>query len=356
MSISIPGFGRKYFDARHGGRMWLTPHIRCAKNRFYANWVDASYSQHSPYDEVTGLFSNKISLFVLPGPGCKIRQYSCPRYIPFLAILFLLGVSAGGCWLVRDYLSLKASMPRLEALQEENTLNRDGFIKLAKRIETFRAEMGELRALDEKLKGMVDFEVAGGESKFYGIGGSVPSLLDPDETLKKLDKNFIGELNRSMDRLHDAAAFSKQNKRSLNQFLDEQKRRLASTPSIWPTRGWLSSRFGQRISPFTGKKEFHEGIDISTRMSTPIVSTANGRVAFSGWERGYGRVVRVDHGHGLETKYAHLKKSLVKKGQLVKRGDRIALVGNSGKSTGSHLHYEVHVNGQPVNPLRYILD
>jgi len=306
--------------------------------------------------EVTGLFSNKIRLFVVPGPSRKIRQFNCPRYIPLLAILFLLLVSAGITWILRDYLSLKARMPRLEALEEENALNRDRFTKLAKRIEAFRAQMGELRALDEKLKGMVDFEVGGGEPEFHGIGGSVPSLLDPEETLKKIDKDFVEALNRSLDRLHDAAMFSKQNKRSLNKFLDEQKRRLASTPSIWPTRGWMSSRFGQRISPFTGEKEFHEGIDISTRMSTPIVATANGRVAFSGWERGYGRVVRVDHGHGLETKYAHLKKSLVKKGQRVKRGDRIGLVGNSGKTTGSHLHYEVHVNGQPVNPLRYILD
>lgn len=302
------------------------------------------------------MFSRKISLFVVPGPSRKIRQYNCPRCIPFLAILFLICVFAAGCWIVQDYLVIKSKMPIMAALEAENVLIRGRFVRMAKRIDAFRTEMSELRAFDEKLKGMVDFEVGEAGSKFHGIGGSVPDLLDPGQTVKAIDNDFIRRMHQSLDDLYDAAEFSRQNKVTLNQFLDEQKRRLASTPSIWPTRGWLSSRFGQRVSPFTGKKEFHEGIDISTRMSTPIVVTADGRVAFSGWERGYGRVIRIDHGHGFETKYAHLKKSLVKKGQPVKRGENIGLVGNSGRTTGSHLHYEVHCNGQPVNPLRYILE
>ncbi len=302
------------------------------------------------------MFSRKISLFVVPGPSRKVRQYNCPRCIPFLAGLFLVCVFAAGCWIVQDYLAIKSKMPIIAALEQENALIRDRFFQMAKRIDVFKTEMSELRAFDEKLKGMVDVEMDEAKSRFHGMGGSVPDLLDPGQTVKTIDNDFIQRMHQSLDGLYDAAAFSRQNKVTLNQFLDEQKRRLASTPSIWPTRGWLSSRFGQRVSPFTGKKEFHEGIDISTRMSSPILVTADGRVAFSGWERGYGRVIRIDHGHGIETKYAHLKKSMVKKGQHVKRGETIGLVGNSGRTTGAHLHYEVHRNGQTVNPLRYILN
>ncbi len=125
---------------------------------------------------------------------------------------------------------------------------------------------------------------------------------------------------------------------------------------MWPTRGWTSSRFGYRASPFTGKREFHKGIDISARMGSPVVATADGMVAFSGLDRGYGRTIVLKHGYGLKTRYAHLKRILVKKGQFVKRGEIIGLVGNSGRSTGSHLHYEVHLNGVPVNPMKYIID
>lgn len=293
---------------------------------------------------------------MVPGPRGKIRQYNCPRYLPLFVISFLVLVSAVACWVVGDYAVLKTRIPRLELLEQENSVNRDRLVKMARRIEAFRTELVELRALDEKLRGMVDLDTGEGEAKFRGMGGSAPSLLDPGETINQIDKEFIRRMHQSLDDLQDAAAFSKENKVTLNEFLDNQKRRLASMPSIWPTRGWLSSRFGRRISPFTGKKEFHEGIDISARMSVPIVVTADGRVASTGWESGYGRVIRIDHGLGFETKYAHLKKSLVRKGQHVKRGETIGLVGNSGRSTGSHLHYEVHHNGQPVNPLRYIVE
>jgi len=302
------------------------------------------------------LFSKKITLFVFPGPHQKTRQLKIPRSLPLVILLFLILVSASVCWVIRDYRAIKARMPELEQLKRENALHRERFIQMAEQIDTFKTEMDELRALDEKLRGMVESETPGEDVRLGGMGGSAPGLLDPGETMKKIDEDFIRRMHQTLDRLHSVAEFTKQNKASLHRFLENQKRVLAATPSIWPTKGWLSSRFGQRNSPFTGKKEFHDGIDICARMSTPIVVTADGVVAFSGWERGYGRVVKIDHGYGLGSKYAHLKKSLVKKGQHVKRGETIGLVGNSGKTTGVHLHYEVHVDGAPVNPLRYILN
>ena len=118
----------------------------------------------------------------------------------------------------------------------------------------------------------------------------------------------------------------------------------------------MSSRFGNRLSPFTGRKEFHKGIDIATKMGAPIIAPANGIVSHIGYDRGYGKILTINHGYGIKTRYAHLKKILVKKGQYVKRDQKIALVGNTGRSTGSHLHYEVHLNRVSVNPLNYILN
>jgi murein DD-endopeptidase MepM/ murein hydrolase activator NlpD len=118
----------------------------------------------------------------------------------------------------------------------------------------------------------------------------------------------------------------------------------------------MSSGFGYRISPFTGQKEFHKGIDLATRMGAPIVAPADGMISSITWDHGYGRILTINHGYGVNTVYAHLKNALVKKGQYVKRGETIALVGNSGTSTGPHLHYEVHLNKVTVDPLRYILN
>jgi peptidase M23-like protein len=132
--------------------------------------------------------------------------------------------------------------------------------------------------------------------------------------------------------------------------------RLAATPSIMPTQGWLSSAFSaMRTHPILHMARPHEGIDVSAPMGSPIEAPASGVVTDAGWENGYGNTITINHGFGIVTKFAHASKLLVKTGQRVSRGQRIALVGNSGLATGPHLHYEVHVNGRPVNPLKYVL-
>jgi murein DD-endopeptidase MepM/ murein hydrolase activator NlpD len=143
---------------------------------------------------------------------------------------------------------------------------------------------------------------------------------------------------------------------SLYEGLKSQRNLLSSTPSIRPTEGWLSSGFGYRVSPFTGLREFHKGLDFAGRKGTKIIAPADGVVSFTGRNGSYGKMIKIDHGHGIITRYGHLQKALKKRGEAVKRGDVIALMGNTGHSTGPHLHYEVLLNGLPVNPKKYILN
>jgi murein DD-endopeptidase MepM/ murein hydrolase activator NlpD len=138
--------------------------------------------------------------------------------------------------------------------------------------------------------------------------------------------------------------------------MKERNSMWASTPSIWPVKGWLTSGFGNRMSPFTGSWTMHNGIDVAARMDTPVASPAAGIVVYEGFDTGLGKMVKIDHGYGLKTTYGHLSKTKVTTGQKIKRGQIIAFVGNTGYSTGPHLHYEVHVNNIPVNPIKYILD
>jgi len=260
------------------------------------------------------------------------------------------------CMFYAYYDGIKVKIPRLTELQKENVLQKKQILHMARKIDRFSQEMTELKKMDHKLKVMVNLEAIESDGQFRGVGGSDPSLVDPKTTIAQVDRELVRAMHRSLDNLNSDIASSREDKAGLQKFLENQKILLASTPSIWPSKGWLSSSFGYRNSPFTGEKEFHKGIDISTRIGAPILSSADGVVSFSGWDRGYGRVVVLKHGHGFETKYAHLKKSLVKKGQHVKRGETIGLVGVSGRTTGSHLHYEVHLNGVPINPIRYVLN
>ena len=141
------------------------------------------------------------------------------------------------------------------------------------------------------------------------------------------------------------------------ELLADQKAFLSALPTRKPAVGYFTSGFGVRNSPtLGGRVKMHEGLDIANRPGTPVRAPADGVVAFTDSKSGYGQVVILDHGYGLETWYGHLRKSLVQKGQRVRRGDQIALLGNSGRSTGPHVHYEVRVHGTPVDPLSYILE
>ncbi len=135
-----------------------------------------------------------------------------------------------------------------------------------------------------------------------------------------------------------------------------QEQKLSSTPTIAPVIGVMTDGFGNRRDPFTGKRAYHHGLDLSARRGTPIVAPADGVVVFAGRNGGMGRMIRVSHGFGYLTVYGHLDKILVEPGQDVRRGEEIGHVGNTGRSTGSHLHYEVLKDGKYVNPLYYILD
>jgi len=163
-------------------------------------------------------------------------------------------------------------------------------------------------------------------------------------------------MRQDLRRLDEEATVEGKSLGELEGLLQNKRVLLTHTPSLWPTRGWLTSGFGYRISPFTGLRQRHEGIDISNRIGTPIIAPADGVVTNIGREWGFGKILVISHGFGFITRFAHLDRIDVKIGQKVKRGEEVAKMGSTGRSTGPHLHYEVRVNGVPVNPLKYILN
>ena len=164
------------------------------------------------------------------------------------------------------------------------------------------------------------------------------------------------DLLKQLDQLDKKVKAQESESRELKSYFEDQQALLASAPSIWPVRGWVTSDFSVRLDPFTGERVTHEGMDIATSLGTAVRAPADGTVVFAGIEGGYGHVLVLDHGYGLKTRYGHLSRIDVKIGDKVHRGDLIAAVGNTGRSTGPHLHYEVRVNGIPDNPRKFILE
>jgi murein DD-endopeptidase MepM/ murein hydrolase activator NlpD len=166
----------------------------------------------------------------------------------------------------------------------------------------------------------------------------------------------VSVLRRDAERLGQVA---EARERSLDDLLDQlegKRHRLASTPAIWPTQGWLTSRFGNRISPFTGSRQFHAGIDIAGATGTDVIAPARGKISYAGSRGPLGRSLTIDHGYGVRTLYGHVDDIFVERGQEIERAQVIASLGSSGRSTGPHLHYVVEVKGKAVNPLDYIFD
>jgi murein DD-endopeptidase MepM/ murein hydrolase activator NlpD len=183
------------------------------------------------------------------------------------------------------------------------------------------------------------------------------------DLIREDEEQESAALREEFDKLHKAIDSVLQHEslveldiQSLTTALYDQRDYMNSLPTLKPTNGWYTSGFGVRSSPFTGKSTMHEGLDIANHIGSAILATASGVVTYAGPRAGYGNLVTINHGYGIQTQYGHISKAYVKVGEKVKRGQKVAAVGNTGRSTGPHVHYEVRVNGIPMDPYFYILE
>ena len=213
-----------------------------------------------------------------------------------------------------------------------------------------------MKDFDKKIRIIANLEKGQEPNVFMGMGGPSPSDIRDKMKSEKDDKALAHQMKADLERLQSETVTQEQSLSELEKLLEAKKDVLTHTPSIWPIAGWVTSNFGFRTNPFTGLTQMHEGLDISNRVGTPILAPADGIVSDIGNDNANGRILVVSHGFGITSRFAHLSKTIVKVGQKVNRGDKIAEVGMTGKTTGPHLHYEVRLSGIPVNPTRYILN
>ncbi len=301
--------------------------------------------------------AKKYTILLIPEGTHRVKRYTLPRLLlPCLLVILIGAVGLAGYWF-QKYNHIRRDLPNLTALQKQTQRQEAQISAFAGRIASFQEQMKKLKGFNHRLRVMANLEKPGQSDEVFGIGGPESHNAGPGVKLS----NTVGErrllaMSRDLDRMAAEAEAERDIQNELAKFLHERKSVLASTPSIWPVHGWVTSGFGWRVSPFTGKRQFHPALDISTRIGTPVVAPAAGVVTFAGREAGYGNMIVLNHGHGLVTRYGHLSAFKVKAGMEVKRGQVIGLVGTTGRSSGPHLHYEVLMAGVPTNPRYYILE
>jgi murein DD-endopeptidase MepM/ murein hydrolase activator NlpD len=298
------------------------------------------------------------TLIVVPDHQSQVKRYRIQRRFLIqvaAGLLFLVALVVAGTW---NYFRVARDAQENRTLREENLVLREQLKSIRERVDHIGSTLDRVERFDQKLRALT---LLSDPQRNLAMG---PTEVDPTTKLPP-GEGQLGRLATSdnpralssrLDKLSAEATRQEQSLQELQAYFQEQTVRLASLPSVWPVRGFVTSDFGQRLDPYTADRVMHAGLDIANDFGKEVMSPADGTVVFAGLEGGYGNVLVVDHGYGLKTRYGHLSKILVKPGDHVKRGQTVAAIGNTGRSTGPHLHYEVRVNGVAQNPRKFILE
>lgn len=289
----------------------------------------------------------RLNLLIVHDDGSRMLRLNLPRWILLGSLtLPVLGIALLGA-IFSDYLSLQKQRGEMAAVRQQVLEQRRLIDSVHRRIAEVRSEVTRWPDLHARI-----WAPLGSEARAFWKGNGIGGGAEPVPQPVDVPAAFATELNQLSASVNEEA----QSLRALERFMVRAGKMLAALPSRWPVRGPVNSEFGRRASLWSGTEELHRGIDIGADWGTSIKAPAPGIVVFTGSNADYGNTVIIDHGQDIQSLYGHLQKALVAPGQRVERGQAIALTGSTGKSSGPHLHYEIRVKGQPVNPRRFLWD
>lgn len=293
--------------------------------------------------------AERVHVVVEGADGSRLIRVPAPRWLVSVAVGALgLLLVAGGVW-YRDYSSLRSSRADFAALQSRLADQQRLLEGFQQRVARIRAEVDGWRGLHDRIWQPFGPD-AGQERRGSAIGGRGTAAAD-------VDGDEGGAVADEIERLAAVVTDEGQSLRALERFIGRAGRALAALPSRWPVRGSVNSEFGRRNSPWQDDSiEVHSGLDIGVVRGTPVVAPAPGIVVYAGQHAEFGVTLIIDHGNDIKTLYGHLTSVGVQSEQKVERGQVVAFTGNTGRSSGPHLHYEIQVKGQPVNPRSYLWD
>jgi murein DD-endopeptidase MepM/ murein hydrolase activator NlpD len=258
----------------------------------------------------------------------------------------LLGTAGGMAW---RYFTVVGRATENTQLREENLKLKEQLSTIRERVSHINDTLARVKHLNSSLQNITQLK----EPQPKVAVAAAEEDANDDDPREDVDP---AALSQNLDKLSAEAQSQEDTLKALTGYFEDQKAVLASAPSIWPVRGWVTSDFGFRLDPYTAERRLHAGIDIANAPGTNVIAPADGTVVYAATESGYGNILVLDHGSGIKTRYGHLSRISVHLGDRVTRGQVVAQVGSSGRSTGPHLHYEVRINGEPENPRKFILD
>jgi murein DD-endopeptidase MepM/ murein hydrolase activator NlpD len=293
----------------------------------------------------------KFNVFIVSPTSDDTIQLNIPQFVVSLVgFISICGLLLFG-FLALQYFQSQDATSQLQALRQENAFLQSRLAGMKSSMATFGQHLTEVEQTEKKIRMVFGIPEIDPAERALGIGGFPPTPDSMLSSYERLSYNTEADLAVLLRRVR----FERENFGDILTQLNDRKDQLDHTPSIMPTTGYFSSSFGMRNHPVTGVHAMHRGVDFSAPTGTPVYAPADGRVVSIKFHRDLGLTVVIDHGYNIRTKYGHLSKAKVKEGQQLKRGDAVALIGESGLSvTGPHLHYEIHVNGRVVDPMKYI--
>ena len=295
---------------------------------------------------------NRLTFLYIPDSSGTPKELSVAKSTVFTVLVFALLLIVGSFYFSANFFSNKVSEGQLSRLQAENQKLSENYEQLRWNLVEVEDRYTELVSKEVKLRTLFNLPEIKSEERQLGIGGPEPDQIAQLSAIEK--EAYITEME--VDHLLRLSKFELEKYEEVEDALLNVKTKLRHTPSIWPTNGWSSRGYGMKYDPFTGYKQMHRGTDIANHTNTPIIATADGKIKNISTSTALGKLITIDHGYGYRTRFGHLAKILVKRGQRVKRGEVIGLMGSTGYSTGPHLHYEVIRNGKFFNPHKYILN
>ncbi len=295
-----------------------------------------------------------LTVMIIPHTEEEPKSIKIPRFIlSVLSVFFVITLTSGSLW-TYNYVFIKMENSSLSTINTDNKIiieeYTENFLSLYQDVKVLKEQVIEVQELEEEVRGLNEFD----PTKSYFSVDNQNALAHVQEK-SRITASSITETKDVVDALKEAIPDQEMSLNELIDLMEDKNEVMLSIPSIYPTYGFMSSSYGYRVDPVYGGYEFHTGVDIANSYYTPIYATADGVVTYAGYKsNGYGYQVLVNHGNGYETFYAHSSRLIVAIGDYVKKGQLIAYIGSTGKSTGPHVHYEVHLYGKTINPVNFL--
>jgi hypothetical protein len=294
-----------------------------------------------------------LTLIIVPHQSGRTVTLRLPTWLAKTLAVFAVFILLGLAGVTTGYVGKFVDVSMLQTLKLENRILREKVSEFGTSLAGLQNQINDFVSFDSKVRMMANLPPIDPDIRKVGVGGLTQVSLP--EGISSGTAADLNSVQKDLSRLDREARLQLESFESIVSALSEKQNRWDHLPSIQPTPGWIISPFGVRRDPLVGELRMHEGIDIAGPEGTSITASAAGIVKFVGYRNNYGLCLEVDHGYGISTRYAHCSMVKVSVGQSVSRGQVVALVGQTGRVTGPHLHYEVMVNGQATDPTNYIL-